>query len=291
LNNFAKLFEKEAASVIQNLVGKLPDIKLKSVDQLNSYSNIAPPMAVAKINVSGFSKSGKMLLLIPPTLATALSDMMLGGEGDSKDVMDSDDIDAAKEISNQFFGSMATALKGQKDLPKLEFSVTSVNFIAENQEIDISSMNSMVLFDFDIDSIQSSLTIVFDEATNDAISNKSSSSQQSSNGGSSSHRDSHTSDSNKTHLAMDEIKNIELLLDIKLAVKVRIGSKKMLLRDVINMDLGSVIELDQLVNEPLDILVEDKKIAEGEVVIVDGNFGIQITNINTKRERLEQLAH
>jgi flagellar motor switch protein FliN/FliY len=57
------------------------------------------------------------------------------------------------------------------------------------------------------------------------------------------------------------------------------------------MDLGSVIELDQLVNEPLDILVEDKKIAEGEVVIVDGNFGIQITNINTKRERLEQLAH
>ena len=76
-----------------------------------------------------------------------------------------------------------------------------------------------------------------------------------------------------------------------MAVKVRIGSKKMLLRDVINMDLGSVIELDQLVNEPLDILVEDKKIAEGEVVIVDGNFGIQISNINTKRERLEQLAH
>lgn len=65
----------------------------------------------------------------------------------------------------------------------------------------------------------------------------------------------------------------------------------MILKDVVSMDIGSVVELDQLVNDPLEILVDDKVIAKGEVVIVDGNFGIQITDIGTKKERLEQLKH
>ena len=55
------------------------------------------------------------------------------------------------------------------------------------------------------------------------------------------------------------------------------------------MDIGSVIELNQLASDPLDVLVDDKIIAQGEVVIVDGNFGIQITHIGTKRDRLRQL--
>ena len=80
-----------------------------------------------------------------------------------------------------------------------------------------------------------------------------------------------------------------MLLDVKLTIKVRIGQKKMLLKDVISMDIGSVVELNQLANDPLEVLIDDKVIAKGEVVIVDGNFGIQITDIGTKRERLEQL--
>ena len=63
----------------------------------------------------------------------------------------------------------------------------------------------------------------------------------------------------------------------------------MLLKDVLSMDIGSVIELDQLANDSLEILVGDKVIAQGEVVIIDGNFGVQISEIGTKRERLEKL--
>jgi flagellar motor switch protein FliN/FliY len=55
------------------------------------------------------------------------------------------------------------------------------------------------------------------------------------------------------------------------------------------MDIGSVIELNQLANDPLDILVDDYVIAQGEVVIVDGNFGVQITSIGSKRDRLTKL--
>ena len=63
----------------------------------------------------------------------------------------------------------------------------------------------------------------------------------------------------------------------------------MLLKDVLNMDIGSVVELNQLANDPLEILIDNHVIAHGEVVIVDGNFGVQITAIGTKRERLEQI--
>jgi len=83
--------------------------------------------------------------------------------------------------------------------------------------------------------------------------------------------------------------NINLIMDVKLPVRVRIGQKKMLLRDVLSMDIGSVIELNQLANDPLDILVDNHVIAQGEVVIVDGNFGVQITSIGTKKDRLQQL--
>jgi flagellar motor switch protein FliN/FliY len=87
----------------------------------------------------------------------------------------------------------------------------------------------------------------------------------------------------------EEMKQLEMLMDVKLQLRVRIGKKTLLLKDVISMDIGSIVELDQLANEPLDILIEDKKIGEGEVVIVDGNFGIQITSIGSKADRLNSL--
>ena len=94
-----------------------------------------------------------------------------------------------------------------------------------------------------------------------------------------------------THMDLDEseMNNISLIMDVKLPVRVRIGQTRMLLKDVLSMDIGSVIELNQLANDPLDILVDNKVIAQGEVVIVDGNFGIQITTIGTRRDRLNQL--
>lgn len=60
----------------------------------------------------------------------------------------------------------------------------------------------------------------------------------------------------------------------------------MLLKDVLTMDIGSVVELNQLANDPLEILIGDKRIAYGEVVIVDGNFGVQITEIGSKKRKI-----
>jgi flagellar motor switch protein FliN/FliY len=110
-----------------------------------------------------------------------------------------------------------------------------------------------------------------------------------SNESSSNNQDAKDICSDEVNLSEEELKNISLILDVKLPVRVRIGKKKMLLKDVLNMDIGSVIELNQLANDPLDILVDNHVIAQGEVVIVDGNFGVQITTIGTKKDRLQQL--
>ena len=93
----------------------------------------------------------------------------------------------------------------------------------------------------------------------------------------------------RSEFSAEEMRNINLIMDVRLPIRVRIGSKRMLLKDVLSMDIGSVIELNQLANDPLEILIGDKVIALGEVVIIDGNFGIQITQIGSKRERLQQL--
>jgi flagellar motor switch protein FliN len=84
--------------------------------------------------------------------------------------------------------------------------------------------------------------------------------------------------------------SIDLLLDIPLAVTVELGRSKMLIRDILQLGPGSVVELDRLAGEPVDLLVNDRAIGKGEVVVVDENFGVRLTSIVTTAERLQQLS-
>lgn len=283
MNNFFELFKKEAISTIEGLTGQTPTVELRSTD--TTIGSIVPPMSIAHVKVSG-DGSGQAAFFMPPVIATALADMMLGGMGDSKESMDDEDLDAAKEIVNNILGAISTTLGAQKELPKLAFSVENMEYIDEFGSVDTSAFGVLATFDLHVGEVSGLMLLGLDKSVWGTLNPSVSSTLATSH-------DSHASTGAVHHqldvLSAEEQKNIQLLLDVRLTVRVRIGSKRMLLRDVINMDLGSVVELDQLVNEPLDILVEDKKIAEGEVVIVDGNFGIQITTIDSKRERLESL--
>lgn len=83
--------------------------------------------------------------------------------------------------------------------------------------------------------------------------------------------------------------NLDLLLDIPLEVTVELGRTKRLIKDVLELGVGSVIELDKLAGEPVDVLVNGKLVARGEVVVIDENFGVRITDIITPAERVKQL--
>lgn len=84
-------------------------------------------------------------------------------------------------------------------------------------------------------------------------------------------------------------KNIDLILDVPLEISVVLGRTKKSIKDILSLSNGSLVELDKLAEEPVEILVNGKKIAYGEVVVVDENFGVRITSIVSGQERIKSL--
>lgn len=86
-----------------------------------------------------------------------------------------------------------------------------------------------------------------------------------------------------------EARNLNMLLDIPLQVTVELGRTKHSVKEILQLTQGSIIELDRLAGEPVDILVNNRLIAKGEVVVIDENFGVRITDIISKTERINNL--
>lgn len=87
----------------------------------------------------------------------------------------------------------------------------------------------------------------------------------------------------------DPVKNIERLLDVEMNVTVRFGKTEIPLRDAVNFGVGSMIELNRSVDEPVDLLVNDFLFARGEVVVIDGYYGVRVTEIGSPEERSHTL--
>lgn len=84
-------------------------------------------------------------------------------------------------------------------------------------------------------------------------------------------------------------RNLDLILDVPLNISVVLGRTKKSIKEILDLSTGSLIELDKLAEEPVEILVNGKKIAFGEVVVVDENFGVRITSIVSSAERIKSL--
>ena len=288
MSDFAGIFAQEAIATIEGLTGQAPQIGLKEAEEISIISNVIPPIALIHVSFTG-DASGRGVVMMPPHLATALGDMMLGGDGEGKEEMSDEDMDAAKEIVSNIVGAMSTTLGSQKELPKLSIKPEKAEFIEENREVNLDKYAKMFVFSFSLGSINSLMMFAIDSVINDALKGETSQPEAAAAPSGSIFDTPAPASIPSAKLDESEMKNIGLIMDVKLPVRVRIGKKKMLLKDVLSMDIGSVIELNQLANDPLDILVDDNVIAQGEVVIVDGNFGVQITSIGTKRDRLNKL--
>jgi flagellar motor switch protein FliN/FliY len=84
-------------------------------------------------------------------------------------------------------------------------------------------------------------------------------------------------------------KNIDFLLDIPLELTVELGRARLLIKDLLQLGQGSVVELEKLAGEPMEILVNNKLVARGEVVVVNEKFGVRLTDIISPSERIQQL--
>jgi len=277
INEFLKLFTNECISTIEGLTGKSAVFSEYKEYDLSEQDTIKPPLVFANFKTNS---GGKIGILAGAVLMSAIGEWMMGEEEISKnDKLQADEMDAAKEAIQNIISAFSTTINAQKELPKMEFELNSCEFI--DQTLDLKDFVKVYIFDVQVEDLKEQLSLVFDQKLYNQLSKKEEEEEQAIN--------NDQVQAEKSQISSEELKNINLIMDVRLPVRVRIGNKKMLLKDVLTMDIGSVVELNQLANDPLEILIGDKRVAYGEVVIVDGNFGVQITEIGSKKERLEQL--
>ncbi len=84
--------------------------------------------------------------------------------------------------------------------------------------------------------------------------------------------------------------SLDLLLDVELEATIRFGGRELPLREILSMTVGSVVELDKRIDEPAELFVAGRLIAKGEVVVVDGSFGLRVTEVVNAPETTELLA-
>ncbi|CAG9960268.1 TPA: flagellar motor switch protein FliY [Campylobacter lari] len=277
INDFLGIFVNECVSTIEGLTGKTAEFSEYYEYDVNSQDSMTPPLVSATFSVNN---EMKIKILASAVLMSAIGEWMMGEEEISKNSeLNEDEMDAAKEAIQNIISAFSTTLGAQKEIPKMEFSLENCEFVADS--LELGGFHKLYLYNVKIADLEEKISLVFDEKIYKILTKTDLEEIVAPS-------EDHTQD-HKALTNVEELRNIGLIMDVRLPIRVRIGSKKMLLKDVLTMDIGSVIELDQLANDPLEILIGDKKIAYGEVVIVDGNFGVQITEIGSKKERLEQL--
>lgn len=276
MNDFLKVFVDEATSTIEGLTGKSAKFSEYQEFDVGAQDSIKPPLVRAIFNVSD---GGKFGILVSAVLMGAITEWMMGEtEISKKSELDSDAMDGAKEVVSNIISAVSTTLGAQKEIPKISLMLEKCDFVPDS--LDLDTFHKLFFYDVQIADLNEKFALVMDERLYSTLTQANAESESADGSGAS---------ESKIVKIEGELKNINLIMDVRLPIRVRIGNKKMLLKDVLTMDIGSVVELNQLANDPLEILIGDKRVAYGEVVIVDGNFGVQITEIGTKKERLEQL--
>ena len=284
-SDLSNVFKNELSNTLEQLLGKKAKIsETKKLDDIFESSSFIE--ADVKFDIKGLTSG--IVFYIPTVSATKFEYLMLGGMGDLKEDIDDETTDAVNEIVSNICGSFCTASNAQ-GMPDI---VGMKSEIKGTKKVEKSALDGkdLYIFSISLDEDETPILISFDKAfspffslitgikdekpvvsapvaapviqapmqTNVGISNPS--------------------------------KNLELLYNVRLKLSVRLGTKIVLLKDILRWDVGEIIELEQMVNEPLEILINGVKIGEGEAVIVEGKFGLKIKKIINEDLKLDKIG-
>lgn len=242
-------------------------------------------LASAKEEESGY-ESG---LLYRTRDITMLADYMLAGDGESKDEIDDDTKDAVQEMTTQLLSSLNVPLEGAFE-KKFSFKV---NDILKNMSSSLYQSQEYIVLDLsgDVDGIILNFRFFADYGLLDRLASEESNENILDDGGIEALLGGSFFDESddKDGGSGSSPKNLDLLLDIDIPISVRMGSAKLFLKDILGLGPGNIVELEQNADEPIELAINDKVIARGEVVIVDGYFGFRIKEIVSKAERIRKL--
>jgi flagellar motor switch protein FliN/FliY len=283
-SDLSKIIKSEISNTLEQLLGKKPDID--SVEPLGDEFGDDQCVKV-EVNFS-FDTAGDSVwkFYIPTITGTKFEYFMLGGMGELKEHIDEEIADATNEIVSNICGSIVTVVNAQNFDDVGQSSSETVS----NEIMDCSGCgNEAYKFNLNFDGDVLPVILEFDDKVLPFISEITGKVVEVP----SAHASAHSSGEDSGLLSLlgeDSVENLKLLFDIKLKLSVRLGTKILLLKDILRWDIGEIIELEQMVNEPLDVLVNGVKIGEGEAVIVEGRFGLKIKKIGTKAKRLYQAS-
>lgn len=285
-SDLSNVFKNELSNTLEQLLGKKAKIsETKKLDDIFESSSFIE--ADVKFDIKGLSSA--IVFYIPTISATKFEYLMLGGMGDLKEDIDDETTDAVNEIVSNICGSFCTAsnaqgmpdivgmkseIKGTKKVEKSALSGKEIYLFNISLEEDATPI--LISFEKTFSPFFSLITGVNDEkpvvSTPPTPATPTITQTQSIVG------------------VPNPSKNLELLYNVRLKLSVRLGTKIVLLKDILRWDVGEIIELEQMVNEPLEILINGVKIGEGEAVIVEGKFGLKIKKIINEDLKLDKIG-
>lgn len=284
---------QQGSSVVGTLLNRTASMNLREIKDADAASlgeGFETDGLIVRLAIDR-GLPGELCILMGKETAALLCGLMMGGDG--TEPFKDEDLDALNEFGNQFMGSVCTMLGG-----RFGTSVSAAQ--AQTSAFDPAqppfALDGAALVDGEL-SIEGSPDSKFRLLLSSALAAKlsggsrDSSPSSSSSGGGDSNPLSNLGgfDSTLARTMEDSPPNIQMLLDINLNVTIELGRTRLSIRKILELGPGSIIELDRLAGEPVDLLVNDKVVAKGEVVVVDEYFGIRIISLVSPEERIKQL--
>jgi flagellar motor switch protein FliN/FliY len=312
-----------AATAISTLLGKRVEITTPSVEETDlsdAKEKFKGKKVIVRVDYTT-SLNGTNAFILDPHVVAIISDIMMGGSGENvSEELDEIKLSAVGEAMNQMMGSAATALSevikkpvdisppqveevdfdaGNVDFPPVfdEEKVVEVHFKMKVGDLAEGDMMQLMSPSFAKQFASFLTNTLPSEMGKEENKPASAEEKQVTMPSPTPQKEKKPSQPAKKaeFQELEEEKTtvpsnkLEALLDIPLDISVELGRTNMTLKQVLDLGSGSLIELDKLTGEPVDILVNGKVIAEGEVVVIGENFGIRITKILSKKERLYSL--
>src|SRR5574344_729759 len=285
-SDLSNVFKNELSNTLEQLLGKKAKIsETKKLDDIFESSSFIE--ADVKFDIKGLSSA--IVFYIPTISATKFEYLMLGGMGDLKEDIDDETTDAVNEIVSNICGSFCTAsnAQGMPDIVGMKSEIKGTKKV----EKSALSGKDIYLFNISLEEDATPILISFEKTFSPFFSLITGVNDEKPVVSTPTAPVAPTITQTQSIVGVpNPSKNLELLYNVRLKLSVRLGTKIVLLKDILRWDVGEIIELEQMVNEPLEILINGVKIGEGEAVIVEGKFGLKIKKIINEDLKLDKIG-
>lgn len=302
-----EVFTEQAGAVISTVLNKDTSFKIDNSAKadINSIKTDFPDPILALEMPFESGLSGTAYLLITKKDVALFSDIMMMGDGSAEYVEDHKD--AISELFSQVIGAFSTSMGAKINSPVKVGALAAKDFDLASPPIDTGSFDAIKIAVKIAGVRDTSVVMLVSEelgsqciakfAAQGGSSDDGSQGQQSDSDFANAFGDNGSGNSTfletgpaDSHFGSNASKeNIDMLLDVDLDVCIELGRANLSIKRILELSPGSVVELDRMAGEPVDLLVNNKVVAKGEVVVVDENFGIRIVSLMSPEERIKSL--